>query len=195
MGDLRVREQFIETTQINRFDRDRAPGQSRRFLLQHRFDRRGRDRLLPMEQLPQRLLHQCFVLPRGQVQDPQILPIGIRRLVGPQGVVGHAEVARREQLLTVTIAGKGARLTHQPVDDVPVVDAMLVTSAQARQTLDQLLGVPHLQVLDEQAHLDLLADQPAGHRVAVAADVDQAALIDLRPQPLARLQPPRRQRP
>jgi len=148
-----------------------------------------------MEQLPQRLLHQCFVLPRGQVQDPQILPIGIRRLVGPQGVVGHAEVARREQLLAVTGAGKGARLTHQPVDDVPVVDAMLVTPPQARQTLDQLLGVPHLQVLDEQAHLDLLADQPAGHRVAVAIDGNQAATIHAGPHPLARFQAPGRQRP
>jgi hypothetical protein len=49
-------------------------------------------------------------------------------------------------------------------------------------------------VLDEQPHLDGLADQPAGHRVAVAADVDQAALIDLHAQPLACLQSPRRQR-
>jgi hypothetical protein len=49
-------------------------------------------------------------------------------------------------------------------------------------------------VLDEQLHLDVLADEPAGHRVAVAADVNQAALVHLHTQPLARLQPPRRQR-
>jgi hypothetical protein len=41
----------------------------------------------------------------------------------------------------------------------------------------------------------VLADQSAGHGVTVAADVDQATLIDLHAQPLARLQPPRRQRP
>ena len=78
---------------------------------------------------------------------------------------------------------------------MPVVDAVLVPAPQPGQHLDPLLPVPDLQVLDEQPHLDRLADQPTGHRVAVAADVNQAALIDLHAQPLARLQPPHRQRP
>jgi len=71
---------------------------------------------------------------------------------------------------------------------------VFVPAPQPGQHLDPLLGIPDLQVLDEQPHLDLFADQPAGHRVAVATDVNQAALIDLHPQSLARLQPPHRQR-
>jgi len=77
---------------------------------------------------------------------------------------------------------------------VPVVDLLLVPAPQPGQHLDPLLRVPDLQVLDEQPHFDVLADQPARHRVTVAADMDQAARIDLRAQALARLQPPRRQR-
>ena len=132
-------------------------------------------------------------MPRGQVQDPQVLPVRRARLGRHQLVIGQPEDARGEQLLAVAVLGERPRLAHQPVDDVPVVDALPVPTAQPGQHLDPLLAVPDLQVLDEQPHLDGLADQPAGHRVAVAADVDQAALIDLRPQPLARFQPPRRQ--
>jgi hypothetical protein len=134
-------------------------------------------------------------MPRRQGQDPHILLVRRVGMVGHQGVKGTPEDARREQLLAIAVLGEGPRLAHQPVDDVAIVDLMLVPAAQPRQHLDPLLRVPDLQVLDEQPHLDGLADQPAGYRVAVPPDVDQAALIDLYPQPLARLQPPCRQRP
>ncbi len=54
---------------------------------------------------------------------------------------------------------------------------MLAPAAQARQTLDQALGVPDVDVVDVQTRLDPFPDQPAGHRVRVAADVDGAAAI------------------
>jgi len=111
-------------------------------------------------------------LPRRQVQNAQILPVGVRRPLFDQGIVGHAEVTRREHLLAVPVVRERSRLADQPVDDVPVVDAMLVAATQPWQTLDQLLGVPHLQVFDEDADLDALPDQPARHRVTVAADVN-----------------------
>jgi hypothetical protein len=129
------------------------------------------------------------------MQDPQILPICRGPLLLDQRVIGHAELARGKQLLPIPVLCEGPRLPHQPVDHVPVVDPMPIPTAQPWQTLDQLLRVPHFQVLHEQAHLDTLADQPARHRVAVAAHVNQAPRIDPCPQPLARLQTPRRQRP
>ena len=158
-------------------------------------DRRGAERLPLIQPLPQHLLDRRLTVPRRQVQDPQVLPVRRARLHGHQAVVGPSEGARREQLLAVAVLGEGPRLAHQPVDDVPVVDVLPVPAAQPGPHLDPPPRVPDLQVFDEQPHLDGLADQPARHRVAVAADMDQAARIDLHAQPLARLQPPRRQRP
>jgi hypothetical protein len=150
---------------------------------------------LLIQEVAQGNFHGGLVVPRRQVQDPQVLLVGRAGLGSRQRVVGPPEGARREQLLPVAVLGERPRLAHQPVDDVAVVHPALAPPAQPRQHLDPPLGVPDLQVLDEQPHLHLLADQPAGHRVAVAADVDQAALVHPRPQPLARLEPPRRQGP
>ncbi len=143
--------------------------------------------------MPQGFLHQRFTLPRRQVQDPQILAVRIGRPLFDQSVVGHAKVARRKQLLPIAVVRERARFANQPIDDMPVVDAMLVAATQSGQTLDELLRVPHFQVFDEDADLDFFPDQPARHRVAVAVHVNQTAAIDARPQTFARLQPPRRQ--
>jgi hypothetical protein len=72
---------------------------------------------------------------------------------------------------------------------------MLTPAAQARQRVHPLLPVPHLQPLGVHAHFDLLADQPARHRVGVAVHVNRAAPVDTHPQPPARFQPSCRQRP
>jgi hypothetical protein len=49
-----------------------------------------------------------------------------------QDVVGHAEAAAGKQIRLVAVVGEGPRLADQPVDDVPVVDAMLATATQSR---------------------------------------------------------------
>jgi len=126
------------------------------------------------------------------VQDPQILAVGHRWRLRPQRIIGHAEVARGEQLLPIAVVGERSGLARQPIDDVPVIDAMLVTATQPRQAFHHLLRVPHLEVLHEEADFDPLSDESAGHGVAVAVDVDQAAAINPRPYALARLQTPGR---
>lgn len=105
-----------------------------------------------------------------------------------QPVIDQAEAAGWEQLLAVAVAGERPRLTHQPVDDMPVVDAMLASSTQSRQAFHKLLGVPDLEVVGMHTRLDPLADQAAGHRVGVAADMDGAAAIDTHRQALASIQ-------
>jgi len=160
-----------------------------------RLDRRRRDRPLARQQLPQRFLDARLTLPCCQVQNPQVLLVRVHRLLAEQRVVGHAEVARWEQFLPVAVVRERARLPHQPVDDVPVVDAVLVPATQTRQALDELLGVPHFQVFHVQPYFDQLADQSARHRVTVPLDVNETAGIDARLQTLARLQSPRRQAP
>ena len=149
----------------------------------------------PVEQPAQGRLDAALALPRRQVQDLQILPGRLLRLLLPQAVVGHPEAARREQVVAVAVVGERPRLAHQPVDDVPVLDAVLAPAAQPRQPFDLLLRVPHLQVVGVDADLDPLADQPADHRVGVAADVDGAATIDAHRHSLAGVQTLRRQRP
>lgn len=82
------------------------------------------DRLLASlasEQKPESVLHRRFSLLGGKLQDLKIAAVATtwhRRL---QQVVRHAEAAAREQVLAIAIAGEGARLAHQPVDDVPVL--------------------------------------------------------------------------
>jgi hypothetical protein len=111
-----------------------------------------------------------------------------------QGVVGHAEAAAGKQIRLVAIVGEGPRLADQPVDDVPVVDAMFATPTQSQQFLDPLLGIPNLNTLGVLACLDPFADQPTGDRVNVALHPDGAARVHPHLQPLARFQTPWRQR-
>jgi hypothetical protein len=57
---------------------------------------------------------------------------------------------------------------------VPVGNPVLAPPTQPWQPLDQALSVPDLDVVGVEAGLHPLPDQPAGHRVGVAADVDGA---------------------
>jgi hypothetical protein len=147
------------------------------------------------QQFHQRRLDSHFALTCCQVQNPQVFLGRPRWLTLAQHVVGHAEVAAGKQIRTVAIVGECPGLADQPVDDVPIVDAMLATSTQAWQLLDQLLGVPHFDALGVQARVHPFADQPAGHRVDVGLHLDDAARFHAHPQSLARLQSMTRQRP
>jgi hypothetical protein len=147
-----------------------------------------------VEQTLQRRLDTALTRARRQVQDLQIFLARTFRLLSQQSVIGQPEAARREQIVAVTVVGEGAGLTHQPVDDVPVVDAMFASTTQPRQPFHLLLGVPHFEVVGVQAHLDPFADQPAGHRIGVIADVDRAATIHTHRQALAGIESLRRQR-
>jgi hypothetical protein len=140
-------------------------------------DRRRTPRTARPEQLLQDGLDPRLALPRGQVQDAQVLLGRPLRLLFDQSVVDEAEAAGREQVVAVAVVGKRPRLAHQPVDDVPIVDAVVAPATQAEQTLDLPLGIPDLDVVGIEARLDPFADQPTRHRVGVAGDVDGAARI------------------
>lgn len=156
---------------------------------------RRRPRTTRPQQLLQRRFDPGLALTRRQVQDPQVLLDGTLGVLLDQPVIDQAEAAGREQLLAVAVAGERPRLTHQPVDDVPVVDAMFASTPQSRQAFHKLLGVPDLDVVGMNTRLDPLADQAAGHRVGVAADMDGAATIDTHRQAFASVQALGRQRP
>jgi hypothetical protein len=128
------------------------------------------------------------------VQELHVVPVGPRGVLRLQGVVGPPERRGRVQVGPEGVAGEGARLAHQPGDDVPVVDRVLVLPAQPRQPLHQALGVPDLDLLDADPHLDHLPDQPRRHRVGVVLHLDRTPAPHAHPPPLLRLQPPLRQR-
>jgi hypothetical protein len=87
-----------------------------------------------------------------------ILLIRTSRLLRQQSIISTPICQGRIQLFTIHVAGKRARLPHQPVDDVPVIDPMLVLAPQARQTLHQLLRIPNLDLLHADPRLHLRAD-------------------------------------
>jgi hypothetical protein len=144
--------------------------------------------------MPQRFIDFDLALPRRQVQDAQVLPVRVVRRRRCQKVVGHAKTARRKQFGPVAVSRECARLTHQPVDHVPVVDAVFAASAQARHRLLLTLGVPHLDGGGVDTHVDPFADQPRRHRVDVPLDADRTARLHTHTHTAKRLQPPRRQR-
>lgn len=94
----------------------------------------------------------------------------------------------------VAVVLERPRLAHQPIDDVPIVDQMLVPAPQPRQRLHQPLAVADFQMLGVHADVHMLADQPALHRVRVAVDSDQASRADTNSAAFERLLTLRRQR-
>jgi hypothetical protein len=165
-----------------------------RHVAEQRRDGRRRHRLLACQQHTQRRFHLSLALVRRQLQDRQVFLV--RTGTGPQqqSIVGHAKITRREQGRTIPVVREGARLAHQPVDEVPIVDVVLVTSTQPWQPFHQLLRVPHFQVLHIHTHVHTFADQAARHRVGIPLDVNQAATVHARRHLFACFQPPRRQR-
>jgi hypothetical protein len=150
----------------------------------------------PLGQQPdQGALDALFAFHAGQVQQPQVLLVCACRMLRHQSVIAATIGQRWIQLFAVDIAGEGAGLAHQPADDVAIVDAVLVLTPQPRQALHQLLGIPDLDLLQTQAHLDRFADQPRRHRVAIVLDPDRTGATHAHAQPLQALQPRCRQRP
>src|SRR4030042_113594 len=111
----------------------------------------------------------------------------------PQPVIGHAKSMGGKQLFTVTIVLKSPGFSHQPVNNVPVLDVMLAFPAQTRDRLEASLAIPYLQVLCIKPHLDLLVNEAAIHRIHVVVDPDGAARPHPDPNPLAAIKAPGRQ--
>ncbi len=146
-----------------------------------------------VEEESQRLVDAAFSLPRGQVEDRQVI---LDRGAGPpvfQEVVGHPEPAGREHRIAVAVLLERPGLADQPVDHMAVIDPMLASPSEPGQRVDLPGAVPDVEGLGPDVDIDLLADQSAGQRVGVAADVDRAPRIDPRLEPSGHLQSASRQ--
>src|ERR1017187_599015 len=99
--------------------------------VQHGFDSCRADRLIAWsQQNKQSRIDSDLTVSGSQLQDLQVFLAALRRtkLLLKQ-IEGHAEPAGGEQLVAVSVVLERARLTHQPVDDVPIVHAMLLPPA------------------------------------------------------------------
>ena len=113
------------------------------------------------------------------MQDLQVV-LGAATFVAARAepVVGQAETRRREQIVAVSVIRERSGFAYQRVDDVPIVNRRAVPAHESRQRIDEFVRVPDLDTVGEEPRLDLLADQPAVHRIGVALKVNQAAGID-----------------
>jgi hypothetical protein len=146
-----------------------------------------------VKQEPQRLVHAAFPLPRGQEEDRQVI---LDRAAGPlvsQQVVSHPKPAGGEHRIAVAVFLERSGLADQPVDDVAVLDAMLAPASEPRQGVQLPGPVPDLEGFGPDMDIHLFADQAAGQRIRVAADVDRAPRIDPGLEPASHLQPASRQ--
>jgi hypothetical protein len=142
-----------------------------------------------VEQEPQRLIHSTFSLLRGQVKDRQVV---LDHAAGPlvfQDVVRHSKSAGGEHRIAVAVLLERSRLADQPVDDMAVLDAMLTSAPESRQSVQLLGSVPDVESFGTHVNINLFADQSAGQRIGVAADVDRAPRIDSCLEPSGHLQP------
>ena len=143
-----------------------------------------------VEQLLQRLFDAAFAFLSGQIKQMHILLIRTSRLLRHQRVVSTPVSQCRIEIFPVHVAGKRPGLAHQPADDVPVVDPVLVLATQTWHALHELLAIPDLDLFHADAYFDLRADQPRRHRVRVVLHPDRAATPDTHPLTLERLHTP-----
>jgi hypothetical protein len=90
------------------------------------------ERFFPVEQEPQGLVDSVLAFPRREVEDLQVV---LDRAAGPlvlQDVISHAESTGGKHRVAVVIALERARLPHQPVDEVAVLDPSLAPTAKPR---------------------------------------------------------------
>ena len=156
----------------------------------------GRERLILSQQTPQGVIHRRFAVAGGMLQDLQVGAAGrLGRVLVPQSVIGHPKAAVGEQILTIAVVLKRARLADQLVDDVSIIDRVLVAPHQPRQRVDVNARIPEFHAVGVQAGFDFQADQAAVDRVGVAVNMDQAPLVHTNRQPQATILPLRWKRP
>ena len=78
------------------------------------------------------VFHHGLAAPGRQRQDTQVLLCtSLGPVFLPQRALGEPEPTRREQIFAIAIVFKRARFANQPIDNMPVIDAVLAPAAQS----------------------------------------------------------------
>lgn len=172
-------KQSIEIGQLRRFDfqvGDRGKAQN---AIDQAADGLDVDRFASDDQPPQRFVDRVLALAGGQLENSHVrlvcLPLG---MPAAEQVVSDAEVTGGKHFFAVLVIGKRPRLADQRIDHVAVVDRRAPLAEQPRHGLHEVVLITHLDLLGRDLHVNVPADQPAGHRVDVGPHPDRAALAD-----------------
>ena len=103
-------------------------------------------------------------------------------------VVGHAKATGRKQVLPKAIVGERPRLSHQPVNDMPILDVVAPFASQTWQGLQVALSVPDFDRFDTEARFHPFANEASGHGIGIVAHPDRAVGADAGVDPLGGFQ-------
>jgi hypothetical protein len=187
----RVFEQTIELTQRRRFHRHTGCRRNLRGFQHQRADRIDVDRLARLEFHTQGVLHGVLTFVRRQLQQLEVqLVRHLLRMLCQQLVIGHAKMRRGKHLLAILVVLERAGLTHQGINDVPIVDIGPARAHEPRHLLNEYALVRDGDFLRSDLDIHGPANQSAGDRVHVLSDRDRTALGDAQPfEPLVGIKP------
>jgi len=127
----------------------------------------------------QRIGNRVLANPSRHFQQSHIrLVRHLGRVSFVQHVVRDAKLAGGKHLFTEAIVGKGARLTHQGINHVAVVNRKAFLAKQTRHRLHKVVLISHQNRFGLDAHIDFPTDQPAGNRVSISAHLNRAAAVN-----------------
>jgi hypothetical protein len=152
-------------------------------------------RLTVLQQFRQRRLDARFPFQRGHLQDPHILPVRTFATLLTQRIIGLPKRRRRIHIVAIHVTRERARLPHQPVDHVTIIDAMLRLTTQPLHGLHQRARVPDLDLLTADPRFHPLSFEPGRDRVRVFLYLDRGPLTHAHTLTLQGFQTPTWQRP
>jgi hypothetical protein len=138
-----------------------------------------RDGFAAGDRATQRVLHCVLAVSGRQLQNLQVFTHAFAwAMVAAQLIVGHAEVATRKHVFTVLVVLERARLADQRIDHVTVIDRVLAMAGQTWHPLDFGARVEDVDEVGVDHHVHPVPDQPTGHRIRVAFDLNRTAAAD-----------------
>jgi hypothetical protein len=155
-------EQPVVHRQIHIHDQDVGHRRGSLTLAEGLGHRLGVGRPTLVEHEPQHLVHAALSLLCRQVEDRQVVLDHAARPPVLQEVVGHPESAGGEHRVAVAVLLERSGLADQPVDDVAVLDAMLTSASESRQSVELSGPVPDVEGFGPDVNIHLFADQSAG---------------------------------
>src|SRR5215212_1217435 len=130
----------------------------------------------------------CLTPPRRQVQNAQVVFVGTLGVAATQAVIGLAKQQRGKERVMITVLRKGARLAHQRIDQVAIVDLLLVLPTHPRQALQSIGAQIEFEYFCTHPHRQRVSNQARWHRIGIAQDPNGRKATDRDTQFLRRIE-------
>jgi hypothetical protein len=131
------------------------------------------------QQMTQHVGHRVLTFLGGKLQNLHVPFVrNAFRMSRSQIVPRHPKAAAGKHLFAVSVVGERPRLSHERIDDVPIVDRRQMLADQPRHRLNQMSVMSHRNRFGTDAQIDQLPDQPTGDRVGIRPHQNRAAGAD-----------------